>query len=280
MRRAAEPWLARLARWLVAIIGTLGLLFLALPVLTIVPLSFSSGSFLTYPLPGFSLRWYQDFLASPLWTGALRNSLVVGACTTVLATSIGTVAALGLNDSRLPFRGAIMALILSPMIVPVVVLGVGVSFLFSALGLANSFTGLVIAHTTLAVPFVVITVSAALATLDPSLARAAASLGAPPLTVFRRITLPIVAPGLLSGAIFAFATSFDEVVMALFISGPAQMTLPKQMFLSIRETISPTLLAAAVLMTGCSTTLLLCIELVRRRAVRRSGNLVAVSRSR
>lgn len=280
MRRAAEPWPARLARWLVAITGTLGLLFLALPVLTIVPLSFSSGSFLTYPLPGLSLRWYQDFLASPLWTGALRNSLLVGACTTVLATSIGTVAALGLNDGRLPFRGAVMALILSPMIVPVVVLGVGVSFLFSALGLANSFTGLVIAHTTLAVPFVVVTVSAALATLDPSLARAAASLGAPPLTVFRRITLPIVAPGLLSGAVFAFATSFDEVVMALFISGPAQMTLPKQMFLSIRETISPTLLAAAVLMTGFSTTLLLGIELVRRRAARSSGNLVAAPRSR
>ena len=269
--RAAEPLSARIARSVMAVLAVLGLLFLALPVLAIVPLSFSSGSFLTYPLPGLSLRWYHDFLSTARWTDSLRNSLVVGAFVTVAATALGTLAALGLNSPRLPARGAIMTLILSPMIVPVVVLAVGVTFFFSQIGLTDSFPGLVIAHTTLAVPFVVVTVGATLSGFDPSLMRAASSLGASPVAVLRRVVLPIIAPGLLSGAVFAFATSFDEVVMALFISGPAQMTLPKQMFLSIRETISPTLLAAAVLMTLFSTSLLLAIELLRRRSERLRG---------
>lgn len=270
--RTAEPASARAARAAMAALAALALLFLAAPILAVVPLSFSSGSFLAYPMPGVSLRWYAEFLSTPRWTGSLRNSLVVGACTTLLATVLGTLAALGLNSPRLPFRGAVMALVLSPMIVPVVVLAVGVTFVFSAVGLSNSFTGLVIAHTTLAVPFVVVTVSATLSGLDPSLARAAASLGAPPAAVLARVVLPIIAPGLLAGAVFAFAASFDEVVMALFLSGPAQMTLPKQMFLSLRETISPTLLAAAVLMTVLSTSLLLAIELLRRRAARLRGS--------
>jgi putative spermidine/putrescine transport system permease protein len=269
--RAAEPLSARIARVASTIIAGLALLFLAAPVLAVVPLSFSSGNFLTYPLPGLSLRWYHEFVSTPQWTVSLRNSLIVGVFATMAATVLGTLAALGLSNARLPWRGAIMTLILSPMIVPVVVLAVGVTFFFSVLGLTNSFLGLMIAHTTLGVPFVVVTVTATLSGFDISLTRAAASLGASPATVLRRVILPIIAPGLLSGAVFAFATSFDEVVMALFISGPAQMTLPKQMFLSIRETISPTLLAAAVLMTLFSTSLLLAIELLRRRAERLRG---------
>ncbi len=272
MTRPAEPHSARLARRANTVIATLALVFLAAPVLAIVPLSFSAGSFLTYPLPGLSLRWYSDFLSSPLWTRALATSLLLGAGTTLAATTLGTLAALGLANSRLRLRGALMALIVSPMIVPVVVLAVGMTFVFSAAGLTNSLFGLLLAHTTLAVPFVVITVTATLAGFDPVLLRAAASLGAPPLAAFRRVVLPLIAPGLLSGAVFAFATSFDEVVLALFLSGPAQMTLPKQMFLSLRETISPTLLAAAVLMTLVSTSLLLAIELLRRRNARLRGS--------
>ena len=271
MTRPAEPLSARLPRRVNTVIAVVTLIFLAAPVLAIVPLSFSAGSFLTYPLPGLSLRWYSDFLSSPLWTRALGTSLLLGAGTTLAATTLGTLAALGLANSRLRLRGVLMALIVSPMIVPVVVLAVGMTFVFSAAGLTNSLLGLLLAHTTLAVPFVVITVTATLSGFDPGLLRAAASLGAPPLAAFRRVVLPLIAPGLLSGAVFAFATSFDEVVLALFLSGPAQMTLPKQMFLSLRETISPTLLAAAVLMTLVSTSLLLAIELLRRRSARLRG---------
>ncbi len=246
-------------------------LFLVLPLLAIVPLSFNAGSFLTYPLTGLSLRWYAELFASDRWLGPFQNSLVLALLTTVSATVLGTVGALGLTRLRPGVRHAVGALVLSPLIVPVVITAVGTYFLFAPLGLTNNFAGLVLAHTVLAVPFVVITVSATLHGFDVTMVRAASSLGAPPLTVFRRVMLPLILPGVVSGAVFAFATSFDEIVIALFLAGPSQRTLPLQMLSGVREEISPTITAAATLLVILSTLLLAATELLRRRAARLAG---------
>lgn len=248
--------------------GVLVLFFLLAPIFAIVPLSFSSGNFLTYPLPGLSLRWYEELLTSDKWLPALRNSMIVGVSATVAATVLGTLAAIGLNRARLPLKPVVMGLLLSPMIVPVVITAIGVYFFFAPLGLANNFAGLIIAHTALGAPFVVITVSATLAHFDVGMARAAASLGARPLTAFFRVVLPLIMPGVASGALFAFATSFDEVVVALMIAGPEQRTLPREMFSGIRESINPTITAVATVLILTSVVLLVCLELLRRRGER------------
>ncbi len=188
--------------------------------------------------------------------------------TTVLATTLGTLAALGLVRLKERWRGLVMATLLSPMIIPVVITAVGTYFLFAPLGLTNSISGLVLAHTVVAVPFVVVTVTATLLGFDPSLARAAASLGAPPFTVFRRVILPTILPGVISGAIFAFAASFDEIVDSLFLAGPQQRTLPLQMLSGVKEEISPAITAAATLLVLLSAALLAVVELLRRRSER------------
>jgi putative spermidine/putrescine transport system permease protein len=242
--------------------------FLMAPILAIVPLSFNAGSFLTFPLPGLSLRWYADFFASDRWLAAVKNSMIVGIATTLLATTLGTAASLGLMRLRPRLRNALGAVIIAPIIVPVVITGVGAYFLYAPLQLTNSYLALVLAHTVIAVPFVVLTVSASLQNFDVNLVRAAASLGAAPLTAFRRVVLPLILPGVVSGAVFAFATSFDEVVMALFLAGPSQRTLPIQMFNGVREEISPTITAAATLLIAVSLVLLFVVEMLRRRAER------------
>jgi putative spermidine/putrescine transport system permease protein len=247
------------------------LAFLILPILIIVPLSFSSGTFLTFPLPGVSLRWYAEFFTSATWQLALRNSLIVASATTVLATALGTLTALGLTRARLPGQTLLMGLIVSPMVVPVVIVAVGVYFAYAPFGLTGSLLGLTLAHTALAVPFVVITVSATLQGFDPNHARAGASLGASPIIVFRRIVLPLILPGVVSGALFAFVTSFDEVVVALFLTGPGERTLPRQMFGGMRENISPVIAAAASLLILISIVLLTTVELLRRRNERLRG---------
>ena len=245
--------------------------FLILPILIIVPLSFSSGTFLTFPLPGLSLRWYQEFFTSAPWQLALRNSLIVASATTVIATVLGTLAALGLTRARLPGQPLLLGLIVSPMVVPLVIIAVGVYFAYAPFGLTGSLLGLTLAHTALAVPFVVITVSATLQGFDPNQARAGASLGASPTVVFFRIVLPLILPGVVSGALFAFVPSFDEVVVALFLTGPAERTLPRQMFNGIRENISPVIAAVASLLILLSVLLLTLLELLRRRNERLRG---------
>ena len=263
----------RLWYWLFRIFCAGVFVFLILPILAIVPISFSAGEWLTYPLPGLSLRWYEDFLSSEMWLNSLKNSLIVASATTVLATGLGTLAALGLARSHFPLKGLVMAVLISPMIVPIVITAVGVYFFFAAWGLVNTYLGLIFAHTVLAAPFVVITVTSAMQGFDRTLARAGASLGANPPTVFFRITLPLILPGVVSGALFAFATSFDEVVVALFLAGPVQRTLPRQMFSGIRENISPTITAAATLLIVVSVLLMTALELLRRRAERLRGQL-------
>ena len=262
----------RIAWITTVVVGTLVLFFLMAPILAIVPLSFSSSTYLTYPLPGLSLRWYEDFLGSARWMNALKNSVIIGVASAVLSMVLGTLASLGLAQWKSKWKPLVLALVLSPMVVPVVITAVGVYFFFAPLGLTGNYLGLILVHTALATPFVVITVSATLQSFDMTLARAAASLGAPPLLTFRKVILPLILPGLASGALFAFATSFDEVVTVLFLAGPEQRTLPREMFSGIRENISPTITAVAVVLTVISVCMLSTLELLRRRNERLKGN--------
>ena len=250
------------------LVTALVLLFLVAPILIIIPLSFSSGSFFYYPLPGLSLRWYQDFFTSSFWLPAVWNSLIIGTAATVLATVLGTLAALGIWRAKFPARGLILAVLISPMVVPVIIVAVGVYFAFAPLGLNDGYSGLILAHAALAAPFVVVTVLATLAGFDRTLLRAAASLGSPPLTTFLRVMLPLILPGVLSGAIFAFAASFDEVVVALLMAGPGQRTLPRQMFAGINDNISLTITAAATMLIAISLLLMMTVARLRRRGER------------
>jgi len=258
----------RLTRRALALFAAATLAFLVAPILIIVPLSFSSGSFFMYPLPGLSLRWYRDFFTSSFWLPAVWNSLLVGTAATLLATVLGTLAALGLWRARFAGQGLLLALLISPIVVPVVIIAVGVYFVFAPLGLTDGYAGLILAHTTLAAPFVVITVLATLSGFDRTLLRAASSLGARPLTSFRRVMLPLIAPGVLSGAVFAFAASFDEVVVALLIAGPAQRTLPRQMFAGINDNISLTITAAATMLIAISLAFMVLVGWLQRRSER------------
>jgi putative spermidine/putrescine transport system permease protein len=266
----ASP-IERIWYYLHRLICALVLLFLISPILAIMPLSFNSVPFFTYPMPGLSLRWYEDFFLTDRWQGALQNSIFVACSTTVLATFLGTLAALGLSRSNFPFRTAVMSMLISPIVVPVVITAVGMYFFYADVGLLNTYTGLILAHTTLAAPFVVITVTATLIGFDHSLSRAAAGLGAPPTTVFFKVILPLILPGMISGALFAFGTSFDEVVVVLFVASPEQRTLPKVMFAGIREMISPTITAAATVLILVSIAMLTTVELLRRRSDRLRG---------
>ena len=171
----------------------------------------------------------------------------------------------------MPYRSVVMAILISPMIVPVIISGAGMFFFFSDIGLAQTYLGVILAHTALGIPFVVITVTATLTGFDQSLVRAAASMGANPTITFFKVILPLVLPGVISGALFAFATSFDEVVVVLFISGPEQSTMPIQMWSGIRESISPTILAVATILVLLSVAMLMTVELLRRRSERMRG---------
>lgn len=247
------------------------LLFLIAPILVIIPLSFNSVPFFSYPMPGFSLRWYEELFLTDRWQGALLNSALVAVSVTLLSTALGTLAALGLSRPNFPWRKAVTSLLITPMIAPIVISAVALYYFYASIGLLNSYAGLVLAHTTLATPFVVIAVTATLTGFDYSLTRAAAGLGAAPITVVFKIIVPLILPGMTSGALFAFITSFDEVVVALFVAGPQQRTLPMVMFSGIREQISPTIIAAASVLTLFSITMLITIELLRRRSERLRG---------
>src|SRR5215210_871507 len=247
------------------------LLFLMAPILAVIPLSFNSEPYFSYPMPGLSLEWYRDFFSNQRWTGALLLSLKLALTVTVFSTLLGTMASLGLARRQLPFRSLIIGVLLLPIIVPAIVIAVAVFMAFGYFGLIGTFAGLAIAHTALATPFAVITVTATLTSFDWTLQRAAQGLGATPLLTFRKVILPLILPGVVTGAIFAFVTSFDEVVVALFLSSAEQRTLPKQMFSGIREMISPTITAAATIQVVLSVFLLVSVETLRRRSERLRG---------
>lgn len=228
------------------------LLFLVLPIVAIVPLSLSAGTILAYPVREYSLRWYAEFFTDPVWVEATRISLLLGGVVTLLSTVLGVMAALGLHRSRSRLAVLARGILLLPLVMPVVILAVAMFYLYAALGLVGSFWGLVLAHTVLALPFVVVTVNAGLATLDPRLAAAGASLGASPWRIFFAIEFPLLRPSILAGAVLAFVTSFDELVVTLFVGGPGYRTLPRQIWSGVRESISPTVTAAAVVLI-CAT---------------------------
>lgn len=228
--------------------GLLVVTFLLMPIVAILPLAFTSSVFLTYPIEEYSLRWFAELTTADAWRLSIMNSLIIGLGATLLSTILGTLAALGIRSRALPFANLLRTMFLLPMVVPAVVLGVGMQMLFVNFGLASTYPGVIIAHAVLCVPFVIVSVSASLQGIDPSVEKAAGSLGASPVKVFHRVTLPLALPGIVSGAVFAFATSLDEVVITLFVAGPNQRTLARQMFSSIRENISPTVVAAALLL--------------------------------
>ena len=253
-------------------------IFLIAPILVIIPLSFNAEpyftfteSMLTLDPEAFSLRWYEDIIDNPQWLHSIKNSLIVGFFATVLATTLGTVAALGLSRPYMPYQQIIMPLLISPMIVPLIISAAAMYFFYSSIGLSQTLTGLILAHTALGTPFVVITVTATLVGFDYSLTRASASLGAPPARTFFKVTMPLILPGMISGGLFAFITSFDEVVVVLFLAGFEQRTIPRQMWAGIREQISPTILAVATLLVMASVVLLITLELLRRRNERLRG---------
>ncbi len=273
-------------------------LFLILPVVIVVPLSFNiepyftfTTGMLTFDPAAFSLRWYQDIFQNGMadpnqafgwswivdswnnaqWVHSTKNSFFIAIIVTILATTLGTLAALGLSQSNLPYRGAIMGILISPMIVPLIITAAGMYFFYSDVGLAQTFPGIILAHTALGTPFVVITVTATMISFDRSLIRAGANLGAPPHTVFFKIIMPLILPGVISGGLFAFITSFDEVVAVLFLAGFEQRTIPRQMWSGIREQISPTILAVATILVFISICLLTFVELLRRRSEKLRG---------
>lgn len=264
-------WRGKLAHYSLMAFSVMALIFLMAPVLAVVPLAFNADPYFTYPIHNWSLKWFHEFFTDEVWQIAVKNSFTIAITATLISTTLGTLASVGLTHRNLPGRALITAILVSPMIVPIVIIAVGAYFFYSTLGIANSLTGIVLAHAVLGTPFVVITVCATLAGFDQALFRAARSLGASPWTAFRKITLPLIWPGVFSGALFAFATSFDEVVVVLFLGSVEQRTIPRQMWTGLREQLSPTILAAAVVLIVISVAMLLTLEALRRRSMRMRG---------
>ena len=254
--------------------------FLIAPLFVILPLSFNAEQYIHFSAKmlaldpeGFSLRWYEDMIYGTKnpWGLATKNSLFIAFFATIGSTILGTVAALGLSSRHMPYKAAFMALLISPMIVPLIISGTAIFFFMAKVGLAATHTGIILSHIILGTPFVVITVTATLTGFDHSVTRAAASLGSNPVNTFMKITLPLIMPGVISGALFAFVTSFDEVVVVLFLAGLENTTIPIQMWVGLREQLSPTIMAVATCLIVMSTLILVSAELLRRRSERLRG---------
>jgi putative spermidine/putrescine transport system permease protein len=235
------------------------------PLAVVLPISFSAAKYLTFPPPGWSLQWYARYFGSREWMSATVRSFEVAVLTTAAATAVGTAAALALRE---PFRGRslVRLIVLAPLVVPVIIVAIAIYGLYAQLKLVGTLSGLVLAHTVLALPFVVVIVSATLHGIDETLELAAQNLGANRWHTFRLVTLPLIRPGVVSAALLAFITSFDEVVVAIFVSGTQAATLPKQMWDGIRTEIDPTVAAVSTLLIAVTTTVVAAITLVRRRA--------------
>jgi putative spermidine/putrescine transport system permease protein len=253
-------------RLLMAALGALTVFYLLVPTLVIIPMSFTEASIMSFPPKGFSLQWYEHMFTDRQWSTGMLNSAEVAILTAILATVLGTLAALGLTRGRFPGRSVVNGLLLTPLIVPVVIIAIGMFSLFVQWRIAGSLLGLVAAHTALALPFVVVNVGTSLRTMDRNLELAAANLGANPRRAFMRITLPIILPGVLAGAIFAFITSWDEVVVAIFLTTARFRTLPVEMWEQVRQVVDPTVAAVATTLLVVTTVLLMLLLVVRRQA--------------
>ena len=274
------PWNYRVWHYTYLFFCGLVFFFLIAPLFVILPLSFNAEQYIHFSAKmlaldpeGFSLRWYEDMIYGTKnpWGLATKNSLIIAFFATIGSTVLGTVAALGLSSRHMPYKAAFMALLISPMIVPLIISGTAIFFFMAKVGLAATHTGIIIAHIILGTPFVVITVTATLTGFDHSVTRAAASLGSNPVNTFRKITLPLIMPGVISGALFAFVTSFDEVIVVLFLAGLDNTTIPIQMWVGLREQLSPTIMAVATCLIVMSTLILVTAELLRRRSERLRG---------
>jgi putative spermidine/putrescine transport system permease protein len=298
--------LERVWHYVYLVICALIFLFLIAPILIVIPLSFNAEPYFTFTEKmlkldptGYSMRWYDllltfgmtepdlprtgswwsDAWSNAAWINATKNSIIIGFFSTIIATALGTVAALGLSRPEMPYRRTITAVLISPMIVPIIITATGLFFFYSAIGISDwsifgweiPYLGVVLAHATLGIPFVIITVTATLVGFDHSLTRAAANMGADPVTTFFKVQMPLILPGVISGALFAFVTSFDEVVVVLFVGGLDEQTIPRQMWNGIREQISPAILSVATILVIISTALLTVIELLRRRSEKLRG---------
>lgn len=252
--------------------------FLVAPIVVIIPLSFNAQPYFTFTKEmlslnpaGYSLRWYDALFGSSEWMNSIANSFIISIASTIIATALGTVAALGLNRPNMPARALITAVLISPMIVPLIITAAALFSFFARIGLSNTYFGIILSHVVLGTPFVVLTVTASLAGFNETLIRASQSLGANQTTTFFKIILPLLLPGVISGALFAFVTSLDEVVIVNFMAGPSQTPMTVRMFSGLREEISPTILALASLLVALSIILLTTLELIRRRNERMRG---------
>ena len=265
--------------------------FLIAPLVAIIPISFSKSPFMLFtegmlawpPDPeAWSLRWYRymvgicedKVLTTPCgnkWMRGTVNSFFVGSISTIIATALGTLAALGLSRPHMPFKGLIMSILISPMIVPLIITAAGMFFFYAKINLVYTFTGIILAHVALSTPFVVITVTATLVGFDTNMTKASQSLGARPVRTFFKVIMPLILPGVISGALFAFITSFDEVVIVMFMASLDQLTIPKQMWAGIRQEISPVILCMATCLVALSIFLLTTVELLRRRSEKMRG---------
>lgn len=246
----------RISGTLLGLVCLLVALWLVAPTLVVVPMSFNEKKSLAFPPAGFSLAWYENFFANPAWFGSFTTSLNVAVIVAVLATALGTAAAIGIDKMRNRAAGVIRAVLITPMVVPGVVLAIGIYAVYLDQHLVGTYVGYVLAHTMLAIPFVLIAVGANLSVFDERLETAAASLGASRLATFRTINLPLLAPGILSGMLFAFVTSFDEIIVSLFINSPQLKTLPVQIFSSMTRDADPTITAVGTLLFFATTTII------------------------
>ena len=265
--------------------------FLIAPLVAIIPISFSRSPFMLFtegmlawpPDPeAWSFRWYRYMVGictdknlttpcSNRWMIGTVNSFFVGTISTLLATALGTLAALGLSRPHMPYKGLIMSILISPMIVPLIITAAGMFFFYAKVNLVYTFTGIILAHVALSTPFVVITVTATLVGFDTNMTKASQSLGARPVRTFFKVIMPLILPGVISGALFAFITSFDEVVVVLFVGSVEQVTIPRQMWAGLRQEISPVILCMATCLVILSIALLTTVELLRRRSERLRG---------
>ena len=273
------------------LICSLVFFFLIAPLVAIIPISFSQSPFMVFtegmmswpPDPeAWSLRWYRymvgictdENLTTPCsnkWMVGTVNSFFVGFVSTFFATALGTLAALGLSRPHMPYKALIMSILISPMIVPLIITAAGMFFFYAKINLVYTFTGIILAHIALSTPFVVITVTATLVGFDMNMVRASQSLGAKPVRTFFKVIMPLILPGVISGALFAFITSFDEVVIVMFMASLDQLTIPKQMWAGIRQEISPVILCMATCLVVLSIFLLTTVELLRRRSEKMRG---------
>jgi putative spermidine/putrescine transport system permease protein len=269
MKYRLDPYIA--GSWLPWLFAALVLVFLAAPLFVVVPAAFNDSTLLQFPPRHWSLRWFREYFGSSSWIDATETSIKVATLVSLFSTLFGLAAAVALDRFAFFGRTLVRALIMAPLLVPVIVIAVGLYYMFLRIGLSGSFWGLVIGHTVITFPYATVVIGAALAEVDRRLENAAVGLGAMRPRAFFEVTLPLIRPGLVVAALFGFLVSFDEVVIAIFLTGPTTTTLPRRIWDGIRFDLNPTIAAVATLLIALSAFVMLTSELLRRYLRRKSG---------